>query len=137
MFSALVLAPLALAAPVPKALKRADAAAIVGEWEVTAATYGGDDYPSAVGTKWTLKDDGTAVRDRPNQGLATAKFEIDPKADPKAFDWHTGEGFTFLGVYELDGDTFKVCLRADAARPTKLTDTRGSYVFEFKRREKK
>ena len=129
----LALLSLALAAPVPRALKASDATVIVGEWELVKGTYSGQPFESADGTKWTLNADGTAVRDRPKQGRATAKYKLDPAADPKTFDWDTDEGNQFLGVYELDGDTFKVCLRADAARPTKLTDTQGSYVFEFKR----
>lgn len=127
-----------VAAPVPKNLKPTDATALPGTWEVTAATYGGDTYDSAVGTRWTLTGDGSAVRDRPTQGRSTAKYKIDATADPKTFDWDTAEGHQFLGVYELDGDRFTVCLRQDkGGRPGKLTDTTGAYVFEFKRVKEK
>ncbi len=132
MFPMALLA-VACAAPVPKTLKAADPTAIVGKWELTTATYGGQPYPSAHGTKWTLAADGTAVRDR-TEGVATAKYTLDPKADPKEFDWHTDEGNTFVGAYSLVGDTFRVSLRLKGnKRPASDTDTDGTYVFEFKR----
>lgn len=123
-----------LAAPVPKNLKANDQAAIVGKWELTSATVSGQPYESAHGTKWTLAADGTAVRDR-KEGVATAKYTLDPKGDPKAFDWHTDEGNTFVGAYSLTGDTFRVSLRLKGSkRPKSDTDTAdGAYVFEFKR----
>jgi uncharacterized protein (TIGR03067 family) len=135
MFSVLVFASLAVAAPVPKGLKPSDPTALLGTWELTAATYSGQPYPSAHGTKWTFRDDGTAKRDRPNDGISTAKYTLDPKTNPKAFDWNTEEGNSFLGIYELDGDTFRVCLQYDASkgRPTAMTDAGGTYQFEFKR----
>jgi uncharacterized protein (TIGR03067 family) len=101
MTPTLLVACLALSAPVPKAIKRAVNDSPVGQWEVIAATYGGNEYPSALGTKWTLKDDGNAIRDRPQEGISTATFTIDSQADPKTFDWQTAEGFTFHGVYEV------------------------------------
>lgn len=133
MFPMVMLA-VACAAPVPKNLKAADPTAIVGKWELTSATCGGQPYESANGTKWTLAADGTAVRDR-KEGVATAKYTLDPTADPKSFDWHTDEGNTFVGAYSLTGDTFRVSLRLQGSkRPTSDTDTAdGAYVFEFKR----
>ena len=140
MIPLLALLPLAVAAPVPKSLKASDQAVIVGEWELVKATYSGQPYESAHGTKWTLTAEGTAVRDRPNQGRGTAKFKLDPTADPKAFDWDTDEGNLFVGVYELDGDTFRVNLRSRSSdgRAAKMSDTDNAYVFEFTRvKEKK
>lgn len=133
MFPMALLA-VACAAPVPKNLKANDQAAIVGKWELTSATVSGQPYESAHGTKWTLAADGTAVRDR-REGVATAKYTLDPKGDPKAFDWHTDEGNTFVGAYSLTGDTFRVSLRLKGSkRPKSDTDADdGAYVFEFKR----
>jgi uncharacterized protein (TIGR03067 family) len=120
------------AAPLPKSLRAVPA--LHGAWEITAAQSDGTPYPSGVGTKWTLEKDGTAVRDRVTQGRSTATFTFDPTADPKTFDWHTAEGHTFLGVYELAGDRFRVCLRLESGgRPGTLADTTDTYLFEFKR----
>lgn len=138
MFSVLV-AALTLVAPVPKGLKPSDPTALLGTWELTTATHSGQPYSSAHGTKWTFHDDGTAKRDRPDDGISTAKYKLDPKASPKEFDWDTVEGNSFVGIYELDGDTFRVILRYDvkAGRPTGMKDTDGAYLFVFKRVEGK
>lgn len=120
------------AAPVPKELRAGDEARIVGVWHLKAAKYGDGDYDSAVGTKWTLGADGKALRDRPNEGLGKATFKLDPKAAAKGFDWVTDEGNTFLGVYELDGDSLRVTLNS-GARPTACKPADGAYHFEFRR----
>ena len=135
MFPALLAASLAVAAPVPKGLKPSDSSVLLGTWELTSATYSGQPYPSAHGTKWTFHDDGTAKRDRPTDGISSAKYKIDPKTSPKEFNWDTVEGNSFLGIYELDGDTFRMCLQYDATkgRPAAMTETSGTYLFEFKR----
>ncbi len=120
------------AAPIPKELRAGDEMRLVGVWHLKSAKFGDGDYTTAVGTKWTLGGDGKALRDRPNEGLGKAEFKIDPKATVKAFDWITDEGNTFLGVYELDGDTFRVTL-ATGARPTACKPGEGAYHFEFRR----
>lgn len=123
-----------IAAPVPKEVRAGDDQRIVGVWTLTKAKYGDADFESAIGTKWTLGADGKAVRDRPNEGVGTATFLIDPKAAVKTFDWITGEGNAFVGVYELDGDRFNVVLISKGrVRPTVCQPTEGGYFFEFKR----
>ncbi len=55
------------------------------------------------------------------------KFEINPKT--KAFDWigkgPNGNAVEWIGIYEVNGDTLKVCYRYNsdgkAKRPTKFT----------------
>ncbi len=124
----------ASAAPVPKELRAGDANRIAGVWKLTTAKYGLEDFESAVGTKWTLGSDGAALRDRPNEGIGKATFKLDPRAGVKAFEWNTEEGNIFHGVYELDGDRFKVLLTIKAGeRPTVCRPTEGMYCFEFRR----
>ena len=130
-FLLLLAVPLS-AAPVPKELRAGDEMRIVGVWQLKVSKIGDADYATAIGTKWTLGADGKAIRDRPNDGIGKATFKIDPKATVKAFDWITEEGNTFLGVYELDGDTFRVAL-STGARPTACKQNEGGYYFEFRR----
>ena len=134
-FGLLLLSTLpAFGAPVPKELRAGDAQRIAGVWTLTTAKYGQEDYESAHGTKWTLGADGKAIRDRPNEGIGKATFKLDPKAGVKTFDWITEEGNTFVGVYELDGDRFKVILVVNTReRPTVCRPTEGGYCFEFQR----
>ena len=122
------------AAPVPKELRGGDLQRIAGVWTLTKAHYGEADFDSAVGTKWTLGADGRALRDRPNDTVGKATFKIDPGAGVKTFDWMTEEGNTFRGVYELDGDRFKVILKIEGGdRPRICKPTEGAYCFEFRR----
>ena len=121
------------AAPVPKEVRAGDAARLLGEWHLTEAKYGEADY-AAIGTKWTFGADGKALRDRPNEGLGTAAYKIDPSAAAKTFDWETGEGTLFHGVYELDGDAFKVVLvLGTEERPAACRPIEGGYHFTFRR----
>jgi uncharacterized protein (TIGR03067 family) len=135
----LFIATLAISAPVPKALQASDSTRILGKWELTTATYSGQPYASAHGTKWTFHEDETATRDRPNEGIAKANYKLNATSEPKEFDWNTAEGNNFVGIYELNSDSFRVCLRSASNdnRPTSMDDTEGCFVFVFKRLESK
>jgi RNA polymerase sigma factor (sigma-70 family) len=85
------------------------------------------------GDGWTLKE---------TQGDADKEFTIrlDPGKKPKAIDiiYKTGEhkGKTSLGIYELDGGTFRGCLGEPGdRRPTKF-DGGETYTLEVFQREK-
>ena len=59
-----------------------------------------------------------------------AKIAIDPSQKPKTIDYEMTEGFTKgkkqLGIYELEGDTFKSCFgRPGAERPSDFTSKPG------------
>lgn len=64
-----------------------------------------------------------------NIGSYKGKFEINPKT--KAFDWigknPGGNAVEWIGIYELKGDTLKVCYRYNndgkATRPKEFTST--------------
>ena len=71
----------------------------------------GEKYHLTVGVKWA---DGT--------------FKLDEKADPKTIDIKIekgdGKGETYLGVYEIDGDTLTIChALGGEKRPTELVST--------------
>jgi uncharacterized protein (TIGR03067 family) len=52
------------------------------------------------------------------------RFKLDPSRSPKAYDLTTPEGLVIRGIYELDGDTLKVCLSAPGdERPTAMKTT--------------
>lgn len=68
-----------------------------------------------------------------------AKITIDPSKKPKTMGYQMTEGFTKgktqLGIYELDGDTFRSCFSAPGdPRPTDFTtkpgDKRTSTVWK-------
>ena len=59
-----------------------------------------------------------------------AKITIDPSKKPKTIDYQMTDGFTKgktqLGIYEVDGDTFKSCFgKPGTERPTEFTSKPG------------
>jgi uncharacterized protein (TIGR03067 family) len=86
------------------------------------------------GTKWTIKVGEKAV--------AGGILKIDPAKKPKEIDIMDESGTkndkTKLGIYEIDGDTYKFCLAtAGKPRPTEFTSKEGSgHSLGMMKREK-
>jgi uncharacterized protein (TIGR03067 family) len=86
------------------------------------------------GNQWLLK-----VGDRT---VASGIFKIDATKTPKEIDILDGSGMrndqTKLGIYELDGDTYRYCLApAGKPRPAQFTSKEGSgYSLGVSKREK-
>jgi len=86
------------------------------------------------GDRWTIQ-----VGDKT---VAGGKFKIDPAKTPKEIDILDESGVandkTKLGIYELDGDTYKYCLApAGKPRPTGFTSKEGSgHSLGVSKREK-
>jgi uncharacterized protein (TIGR03067 family) len=64
------------------------------------------------------------------QMFLKAKITIDPSKSPKTIDYEMTDGFTKgkkqLGIYEVDGDTFRSCFaKPGAERPTDFTSKPG------------
>ena len=75
------------------------------------------------GNRWMVK-----VRDKT---VASGVLKIDPAKKPKEIDIMDESGTknekTKLGIYEIDGDTYKYCLApAGKPRPTDFTSKEGS-----------
>jgi uncharacterized protein (TIGR03067 family) len=112
-----------------------------GTWAVTTFTMDGNNTPEEEvkkfrlvldGEKYTLKQEDNVV------SKGTAK--IDPSKKPKTIDITPtegdGQGTAMLGIYEIDGDNYKVCYAAGGKdRPTKFGSEAGSghILFVFKR----
>jgi RNA polymerase sigma factor (sigma-70 family) len=85
------------------------------------------------GDQWTLKE---------MQGDADKEFTVrlDSGKKPKAINivYQTGEnkGKTSLGIYELDGNTLRVCLGEPGDPPPTKFDGGGTYTLEVFKREK-
>jgi uncharacterized protein (TIGR03067 family) len=66
------------------------------------------------------------------EGTYAMTFRMDPEKKPRAIDMtitHGPEkGKTYHGIYELSGNTYKICRHAelDKPRPTAFVTTRGS-----------
>jgi uncharacterized protein (TIGR03067 family) len=102
-----------------------------GTWTFESVEAGGKKLPTDAlkgstvtfeGDKYTVKN-GDAV-------LQAATLKLDPSKSPKAFDVTVAEGpnkGTILGIYEIDGDTLKVCFDPEGKkRPTEFKTAAGS-----------
>ena len=125
-FLLLIAAPTAVAAPVPKELKKSDMGLIVGVWEPIPANK----------STWRFDADGKAAILNQNAPSAEGiKFAIDQTAQPKTFDWITTWG-EWYGVYDLDGDKLTIYIsRKDANKGRNLERKAGPgiEVYSFKK----
>lgn len=136
------LAGLLLAADAPNGEVRKELDRFQGTWKFVSLEAEGKKVPEAdfrtarlvlEGNKFTFTDD---------HGTYHGTFAVDLKQKPKAIDvtFTDGpdEGKTCLGVYELEGDTYKVCIGlVGKDRPQEFASRPGSgHVLEVLRREK-
>lgn len=107
---------------------RADEAApavklLQGTWSVESATQ--DGKPADVAGRVTISGDTITIPAK--DGEQRFKFRVDPKAKPATMD------FEFIGevpknaapgraIYELAGDTLKLCIGPPDRRPTEWRD---------------
>jgi uncharacterized protein (TIGR03067 family) len=85
--------------------------------------------------KWTFKGDKITIRDM-KEGEAT--FRLDSSENPRTIDLTMG-GETRYGIYELDGNTLRVCFcfsgqsAYEKRKPSRMTAVNDEWVLTFKR----
>jgi uncharacterized protein (TIGR03067 family) len=103
---------------------------LVGTWREISHTADGKELPAD-----EIKDSTVVIDEKGNwqalkDGAVILKGtgKLDPSKSPRAADW-TVEGFDMpvLGIYEVDGDTWKHCF-ATGKRPTEFASKEGSGV---------
>lgn len=112
------------------------------DWQFVSADLKSDEEKLA--GKWTIEsimDEGKA-KDTENGVMVFTKgkvtftagnrtkegtYQLDPAKKPKWFDL-TIDGRTYVGIYELDGDTLRICTneKLDGERPTRFVSERGT-----------
>lgn len=112
-----------------------------GTWTVEKATIDGKEVVASVGSEFQFAAGRMTMKPPMDLPEQVFKYRIDPTKKPATID------FAFDGavpansaigpaVYELEGDTLKLCLAApDKPRPTELTD-QGQVLFILKRKAK-
>lgn len=109
--------------------------AFQGDWTFESSEAGGQKIPAEQlkdfvmifdGAKHTVKT-GTTI-------IQTGTQAIDPSKKPKTIDVTLtdgpNKGMVILGIYEIDGDTLKVCFDLGGKkRPTEFKSPAGSEVF--------
>lgn len=112
--------------------KKDDIDLFQGDWVMVSGEANGvkiaDEQAKAF--KRTVKGDKITIT-RGGEELYRGTFKLDPTKKPKTIDVHveTGpaKGMTRVGIYELDGDTMKICVaQPEAPRPTEFTGKAGS-----------
>ena len=126
-----------LAAPIPKQLKK-PRLNLDGIWKSESVFVGNTKYNHAP-LIWTI-DGPTMTFDQDNTNV-NKKYEL-LLADTdkhRALDWIVTEGTTkriYLGIDELDGDTWRFCANMspdNTTRPTKFEKQSDVYLYTFKR----
>jgi uncharacterized protein (TIGR03067 family) len=113
-----------------------------GTWVMESFTVDGTPTPieNFANFRMTLK--GEKFSTISEEGKTDGTYKIDPTKTPKTIDitFKGGplDGMTMLGVYELEGDTYKVCLPAGGKeRPKELASKPGSgLILEVLKRVK-
>ena len=108
-----------------------DLAQLHGEWSMVSGSADGQPMPDLLlkQMKRVCKGDEATIT-MGGQIYIKAKITIDPSKKPKTIDYQMTDGFTKgkkqLGIYEVEGDSFKSCFgKPGAERPTDFTSQPG------------
>ena len=133
-----------VAADKPKVDAKKELARLEGIWTMVGLEVNGVAVPEKKlkGTTLVIRGDKYTVKVKDTSHETT--FKIDPKTDPKSIDMYFPDGVEVpklsKGVYELDGDTFKVCRHQmpGEARPTQIGSWPNTnlFVVTWKRQKK-
>ena len=123
-----------------EAIKK-DLAQLQGEWAMVSGSADGQSMPDDMlkQMKRVCKDDEITVT-MGERVFLKAKITLDPSKKPKTIDYDMTDGFSKgkkqLGIYELNGDTFKACFGSPGAdRPTEFKAGDGLTLSEWKRQK--
>jgi len=113
----------------------------VGEWKGFVVEGKGEN-PNRGPVKLSLKitAEGIVATQDKDGDLGEGTFSFDLAASPRAIDAKRtkapGVGQTFLGIYELEGDTLKWCTgNPRRERPTEFVTKTGQFLIILKRKQ--
>ena len=132
-FPGLLLLALALAIPA-LAAPPSDSKSIQGTWVPIKAELGGQPMGNDVLTNIVLKVHHGTYQVTVSGVIDKGTYSLDPEAKPKKMDIKGKEGpnanQTIRCIYELHGDTLKVCYGlGDSPRPTEFKTWAGTQYF--------
>jgi uncharacterized protein (TIGR03067 family) len=106
-----------------------------GTWRFESVEMGGKEEPAAEfkGMTVTFAGDKVTVK-KGDEVIQLGTQKLDPSKSPKTIDVTVAEGrnkgAVMLGIYEISGDTLKVCFDPEGKkRPTKFKSASGSQFF--------
>jgi uncharacterized protein (TIGR03067 family) len=100
-----------------------------GKWKAEKLIFGGQEAPAEAAAKFaiTCKGDEFIPVDSPTD---VATIKVDPSAKPKTIDLTEKNKKVSLGIYELDGDTMKLCFAEPGTeRPKAFESAKDSKVI--------
>ncbi len=105
-----------------------------GTWLIEEAELGGTKFPDEVRKMIKLVIDGDKYTVTTGEGVDKGTVKLDPKTSPKSMDVMgtdgPNKGKTFLAIYELNGDTMKICYDlSGTARPKEFKTKQGTVLF--------
>ena len=109
-----------------------DRAALEGEWEIVSAESNGEPPPPGLlaGARFAFSGDKSTLMGK------EARVELDATRTPRQIDFIYGKSRQ-IGIYELDGDNFKLCVGPSDDRPTEFkTRPRTNHSMFVLRRKK-
>jgi len=111
-----------------------DAKAIQGNWKPIKAELAGQPMPEAVLKSISLKlDNGryeVFVGEQPDRGTYTLDSATAPKGMSVSGTEGPNNGKTFPAIYELHGDTLRICYDLSGARrPTEFKSVAGTKLY--------
>jgi uncharacterized protein (TIGR03067 family) len=115
-----------------------DAKQLEGTWQVVESELAGKEFPLPKETRLILKDGTYTLRLGEKSDKGT--YKVDPKKTPRTMNITGTEGpnkgKTYLTIYELKGDTLRVCYDLGGKDRPKEFSTKGSplhYMVVYKR----
>jgi uncharacterized protein (TIGR03067 family) len=118
--------------------------ALQGAWKVVAAEHDGEPLDRIVGGTMTVKDNNFDIKTAGGTELK-GDLILDPAKSPKRIDLAHQDGplkdKTWQGIYELKGDTLKICYAeadSEKERPSEFKTLKNSRLLlvELKREKK-
>ena len=106
-----------------------------GVWTVESLESGGKKVPTDLFKDMTLTYEGDKYTVKNGKDvIQVGTQKLDPSKSPKTLDGKITEGFgkgsVMPGIYEIDGDTLKVCFDEEGKkRPTEFKNAPGSETF--------
>lgn len=87
-----------------------DAEKLQGRWRVITARDSGRDAPEGVGDlSLVVTGDRMVMKGKGEKSWRPMTFKLDPAKKPRWIDLWIDKTGPFPGIYELDGDTLKIC----------------------------
>ena len=124
----------AIAAPVPKEVKRG--VALEGSWEVVELHMQGQAIDTYNGAVWNITKELIKI-DHPDStgmpALSNKIISVEITATSKNLDYTNSQGIVRKCIFEIDGDSITLCIPLTTDRPEELKAGQNNLLYKFKR----